>query len=235
MLPVAGAGEGNGMVRLRRRRANVGTYVDPPVVPLAPIDRVVEEAMIIYTSAVQMTIKNRIIVSALGEHLDYDHEALIDIASAELERLADENDETADRLERERELEPPRAADGVPSVGAADESDFDSLLAESHRRRPRVHRLTAAALRTQARSTSRLRSIVELARLDAADEVLRAVSAQATRGFEVDADYDLSRGERLRELELQLAALATSEASSSEPVDQPQPLRRRFRFRARRS
>ena len=63
----------------------------------APIERVVEEGVLIARNAVRMTVKNRIIVDAARDHLDYDDGALAGLVHVEFDQLA----EQAERLLRE--------------------------------------------------------------------------------------------------------------------------------------
>lgn len=49
--------------------------------------------------AVRLSAKNRVIMSAVRDRLDFDEEGLADFVRSELRRLADENDETAERVD----------------------------------------------------------------------------------------------------------------------------------------
>jgi hypothetical protein len=65
--------------------------VEPPTV-----DRVVDDAIIIAKTAVRMAVKNRIIVDAIREDLDYDPAEMGAVARRELDSLVDQNNELAD-------------------------------------------------------------------------------------------------------------------------------------------
>jgi hypothetical protein len=201
----------------RKRRASVGTYVEPPLVPLAPIERVVDEGAIIYLSAARMSVKNRIIVAALGKHLDYEPAVLRDAVREELGRLADDNDVTAARLE------------STPEAAAHPESVMDDDLVaqkrEDQRRRPRVHRLIAEVLREHARSEERLQAIVDQARGNAVDEMFLAIDSRLSTGAVVaDADYESSREQRL-------ADFVKFDLLGQEPEPEPKAGRRAKRAR----
>ncbi|MGV8876454.1 MAG: hypothetical protein ACOH1K_02965 [Rhodoglobus sp.] len=56
--------------------------------PEAPIERVVEEGVLIARNAVRMAVKNRIIVDAARDHLDYDDGALAGFVHVEFDDLA---------------------------------------------------------------------------------------------------------------------------------------------------
>jgi hypothetical protein len=178
------------MIR-RKRRVNVGTYVDPPLSPLAPIERVVDEGAIIYVAAARMALMNHIIVGALGrEHIDYEPDDLRVVVREELHRLADDNDATAERLETSRTVE--------------FESDMDEALAEQkrddQRRRPAVHRLIAEALRASAGSDAQVTTLVDKARADAVDSMFRAIQLQLlSPSVATDPDYNAERAARISE------------------------------------
>ena len=187
-------------MKLRRRGANVGTYVDPPVRPVAPVERVVEDGVVISTAAVKMVVKNHIIVAALRDHLDFDIQDLADVARAEFVQLARENEETADRLESEPD-------DTSESPGPDNASK--ARRREEHVRRPEVHRLLGAALREASEDDDATEDLVIRARDDAADEIGREVSTQLlAHQFEPEPDYDDHRAERLRDfVDIDLATL----------------------------
>jgi hypothetical protein len=205
----------------RRRRATVGRYVDPPLAPLAPIERVVEEGALIYVSSARMTVKNQIIVAAIGKQEDYAPDALRDALRRELERLADDNDETAVRLE------------ATPAVAIENENDLDDDVVrqkrEDQRRRPRVLRLTADHLRALALSEAEVDSLVEQARADAVDEMFRAINTRlAHGGVEADASYASEREQRLRDF-VAFDLLGEEPAAPPEPPAAPTARRKRDR------
>lgn len=80
----------------RRPRLNLGKFRAPEPVEEAPIERVVEEGVLIARNAVRMAVKNRIIVDAARDHLDYDDGALAGLVHVEFDQLA----EQAERLLR---------------------------------------------------------------------------------------------------------------------------------------
>ena len=185
----------------RRRRVDLGKYEHPPVSPLAPIERVVEEGVMISASAVRMAVKNQLIVAALREHRAYDATAVAGGAQEQLRLLAGENDETADRLEQTHRG--PASLEGDPD-------ENDRIRDEEHRRRPDVHRRLAAALREFAADPVAVAGLVDQARLDASAEIGREVVVRLHAGdFGADPHYEADRAERLRDLvEIDLAAVA---------------------------
>jgi hypothetical protein len=209
--------------RRRRARVNVGTFNPPERAPIAPIDHVVEDGVLISMWSVRMAIKNRLIVGALRDDERFDADALVEAAREEALAIAQENVDTADRLEDRREtldaLEDDFDFDlGLSTVGAGAEGGGGRTGAgrggsdpvredEEHRRRPRVHRQLATALRARAEDAGALADLVEGARQDAMDEIgreiLKRAEAQAdTSGFlpASDEDYESERQVRLRML-----------------------------------
>lgn len=186
-------------MRFRRRRADVGVYEDPPVPPLAPAERVVEDGVLVSTAAARLALKNRIIVGALRHNRDFDLPTLMDFARVELRRLAEENDETADRLEQER-------ARANPAPAPPNESARKARSREDHRRRPGIHRLLAAALRAEAEKDDAVEALVNQARDSAAAEISAAVEARLlSQRADSDPDYRAERAGRIAEfIELDL-------------------------------
>jgi hypothetical protein len=76
------------IVRLfrRRPRLNLGKFRAPEPIAEAPIKRVVEEGVLIARNAVRMAVKNRIIVDAARDHLDFDDGALAGLVHIEFDR-----------------------------------------------------------------------------------------------------------------------------------------------------
>lgn len=185
------------LFRRRRSRVNLGKYKPLPPEPIAPIDRVVEEGVLITGSSVRMAIKNKVIVSALRDDLNFDPEALAEAARDEFLALAKENTETAKRLERLGHLaySPGDADLGDPFV---DEDDID----EEHRRRPQVHRALAEALKAEAENPELIRAVVEQSRDDALEEIGRELRKKLRNsGYvrENDPKYEKMRAKRVKE------------------------------------
>lgn len=193
----------------RKKRADVGTYVDPPVMPLAPIERVVDEGALIYVASARMALMNHIVVGALGRHIDYEPVVLRHVVRTELLRLATDNNETAARLDESGIIE--------------FESGMDEELARQKRndqkRRPEVHRLIAEVLRTLALSDDQLDELVTQARANAVDAMLGAIQARlVTTSPAADPDYAAQRTQRINDfvrLDL-LSALPTQAPGPSD-------------------
>jgi len=172
----------------KKKRADVGTYVDPPITPLAPIERVVDEGALIYVASARMALMNYIIVGALGEHIDYEPDVLRDVVRGELERLAIDNEVTAARLEDTDTVE---YDSDMPK-------DLTQQKRNDQRRRPEVHRLIAENLRTCADSDEQVEKILTQARADAVDAMFRAIQSRlTTTSVEPEEDYESLRAQRI--------------------------------------
>jgi len=75
----------------RAPRVNLGKFVPPEPVEPAPVERVVEEGILISHTAVRMQVRNHLIVSAIRDDSSYDPEELGEFARREFESLADQN------------------------------------------------------------------------------------------------------------------------------------------------
>lgn len=181
---------------------------DEWVQPLAPIDAMVSDGLLIAHVAVRMSVKNHVLVAALREHADFDPQAIGRFAGAELLRLAEEHERSAERL--------------APIVEALPDVDRRSLAERLERdqqvRRPAVHRAIAVALRDASTEPALLDAIVQQAAYDAADEFGRAVAASAARSAARHPDDETGRAARLRLLvEKDLKALRRNSASRPRP------------------
>ena len=163
----------------RKRRVNLGVFVAPPETPPGPVERVVDEGMLIATSAVRMAIKNRIIVAVLRDGAAFDTSGMAEEARAEFEVLADRNAESARRVWRDGDWD--------------DEPQDDSAVAR-HRA---IFLGLEAALRENAADDGTIAELVTAARDDALAEV---VGTMAPRSYSArdDADYEADRAERMR-------------------------------------
>ncbi|PFG31704.1 hypothetical protein [Paramicrobacterium agarici] len=182
-------------LRRRKRTRDVGRYVPPASTTLAPIERVVEEGVLIAMSSVRMAVKNTLIVNAIRNDERFDIDKLAGSARQRVLSLAAENDQTASRLERAR---------GFRKPGPDDD--------EAHRRRPQVHRMVAERLRERADDDSEMTEIIERARTDAWEDIGREVRKRVgPPGFVPDQGdvYDRMRKSRMKRLvDVDLAALA---------------------------
>ena len=186
-------------MRFFRRRADVGTYEDPPARPLAPFETVVDDGVMISLAAVRLAAKNRIILSAVRDRLDFDETGLAAFIQTVLARLAEENEETAERVDE---------ASQDPGLARNVAIDVAVTIRDSHRRRPEVHRALARRLRELATDGSRIAELVSQAQEAAASELTRAAATRAAApSFADDAEYETQRPDRIAGLAGDLAEL----------------------------
>ncbi|MES2169137.1 MAG: hypothetical protein V4479_00225 [Actinomycetota bacterium] len=172
----------------KKRKVDLGKYVDPPVTPIPAVERIIEEGVLIATSAVRMTIKNQIIVAALRDHADFDESTLADAARADFVRLAEESEYTAARLEKS----------GKPKAPIVYESKVDANRRKEHRRRPKVERQLALALRAESDDNAAISALVARAKLDASEELRReVVNRLVSVTVEPDPDYEEFKAGRI--------------------------------------
>jgi len=181
--------------RWRKRRVDLGVYVAPEVVPPGPVERVVDEGMLIATSAVRMAVKNRIIVGVLRDGVAFDTSLIGDDARTEFTTLADRNAASARQVWRD---------------GEWDDEPQDDVGVARHRA---IFLGLEAALRAEAADDERIAALVTTARDDALAEV---VGTMAPRSYSArnDTEYDRERAERMRLLVA--VDLADLESESSE-------------------
>ncbi|MBC7591828.1 MAG: hypothetical protein H7226_12425 [Salinibacterium sp.] len=187
----------------RRREVHVGTYVAPEPVEPPPVDRIAEDGVLIAESVVRMTLRNRIIVDALRDGKDLDRSSLVAIASAELESLADNEWETAERMKLRRES-------FRVDAPWADDTELVSARQREGQRRESVHRALSKAFADRAAESELLSVLVEQARVEAWDEVAPVLVDRAMIQKPVRTkEYESLRDERLGALlALDLSELA---------------------------
>ncbi|MGV8885034.1 MAG: hypothetical protein ACOH1T_05535 [Microbacteriaceae bacterium] len=115
----------------RTKRVNLGTFVAPEPIPPAPVERVVEEGMLIATTAVRMHVRNSLVVDVIRHDNDFDPEALLLVARHEFETLADQNDATASTRHTQRNLAVLRALSAALRAAAADDDVLRSIVEQA--------------------------------------------------------------------------------------------------------
>lgn len=165
---------------------------------------VVADAVALATAAVRIAVKNLLIVRALRDSADYEHDWWRGAVAREFEVIAVENETDAARLEQVREAT--RRKKGRPQHPG----DFRATDAPVLRRRIRVLRKISARLREIATDESALDALIADARRAALDEITGARHTPAPR-VTLDAD---DRMIALSLLAGDLAALAEERGAS---------------------
>ncbi len=201
-----------GMRRFRRAgRVDVGTYEAPAPVEPAPIDRIVDEGVLIAESLVRMKIRNRVIVDALRDRKDLKRAKLAARAAKHLLKLAANELATAERVRARRD-------DRDVSDPLQDDQGYDDDGLRESKRRETVHLALADGLTARAHDRAALRSLIEVARQEAWRDVAPVLESRATdaaRVYLVDSRYAAERDDRIAAfIALDLAGLAAERGYS---------------------
>jgi hypothetical protein len=195
----------------RGRGVDVGTYVAPDPTPPVPIERIVDEGILIAENLVRMKLRNKVIVDSLRDRKDLKRAKLMVRASKQLLKLADNERATAERVRERRENAD--VSDPLQEYAGYDEDE----RIES-KRRETVHRALADSLAERARDQKALRALIEGARGEAWRDVSAVLEQRATdtaRVYIVDSRYAEERDERIAALiALDLAELAAERGFS---------------------
>ncbi|MCU1403797.1 MAG: hypothetical protein JWQ43_100 [Glaciihabitans sp.] len=178
----------------RSRGVDVGSFVAPPPVAPAPVARVVADGALIGGSVVRMILRNRVVVDVLRERAFFDRAALSDYAAQELQALAAQEQQSAERISVRRDEQ--RAA---PDYAGLDLPKLQETL-----RRERIHRELSAAFISWAADADRLAIMVETARDDAWSEIGPVLIAGAEQSVRLsgpghygdDGNYDGNGNDR---------------------------------------
>lgn len=195
-------------------------YVDPDPVPLAPVERLVEEGLMIAKQAVTMDVKNITLIRVLRDRDDLDPDRVARDVETELEQHAAEQEDYADRMTAElRDLD--RRYDDSEHQHDYREPDAEALL-----RRRDVYRGLAAELRRLGEDDEFVRSIASTVQEELWRDVSSAIEARLEytyrRSLEDDPQYLREREERmrtLREVDLELLARGRRVQQALEDLD----------------
>ncbi|GAB3402837.1 hypothetical protein GCM10027515_13040 [Schumannella luteola] len=179
----------------RRRRVDVGRYEPLEPTAPAPVERVVDEGVLIAETAVRMSVKNAVILSALRDRLDLDRDSLARHAADELRAAASRELESLERVQR---LAEERKDQPKPKyVGDDANLPREPIDAIAERVRP----VLAARLRALADDPEHLGDLVERARTEAWAEIAQSFERRAAALARADQqqgdDYELRRADRL--------------------------------------
>ncbi|CAM5524519.1 hypothetical protein [Leifsonia shinshuensis] len=159
------------------------------------LEQTVEEGMLLAEYATRMAVKNHIVVDTLQYGNDFDPARHTGEAAHLLRELASEQGEAAGRIDADLEV-----AQGLRGDATHPHDYRDVDVANLRLRRDAAVAL-ASALRAKADSEDELLALVERGRVDAWDEVGRAIEAglDAFSGVEaLKADYEREKPARLK-------------------------------------
>ena len=205
-----------GMTFFRRRprgQLDLGHYKAPAAEPAVPVQRVVDEGLLVALSGVRLAVKNRMIVAALRDGLDYDHADYADFATERIVEVADHEQNAAAQLRRRID------------IAALPLDDADRV---EYERRALIRSELARALRAVTHDDAALGAILDASRHAALDDVAttlgqRAVgpSASTDEHYLPGPDYETDKGDRVAALiVLDLALLAVERGTSLDEISE---------------
>ena len=199
--------------RRPRGRLDLGHYEAPVFETVVPVQRVVDEGLLVAISGVRLAVKNRMIVVALRDGLDYDHADYAAFAAARIAEVAEHEEQSAARL-RTR-IDDSRLPDDDPER-------------VEYERRAQIRLELARALRAVAADGAALDAILEDSRHAALDDIATTLGPRAfdpsgsTDGhYTAGADYEDDKVDRVAALiVLDLALLAVERGTSLDQISE---------------
>lgn len=197
--------------RRRRGQLDLGHYKAPAAVPAVPVQRVVDEGLLVAVSGIRMAVKNRMIVAALRDGLDYSHAYYAAFATERIAEVADHEENAATHLRRRID------------IAAMPLDDLDRV---EHERREQIRLQLASALRRVAADDAALGVILDEARHAALDDIGTNLAPRTTtlsdapgEHYTAGPDYDDDKGDRVAALiVLDLALLAVERGTSLDQI-----------------
>jgi hypothetical protein len=190
----------------RRRRVKMKPF-DESALPESKPPSVAEatsDGLMLAEHAGRMTLKNIIIVGALGGSDSYDAVQYLDAAAGVLAELAEEFEQDGERVAR--------ALRSIENRSGSATRAHDYRTADAHNLRVRRAVLASLVeyLRDRRDDRAYLLGFIESARKDAWSDIARVLQDSLDRSRIVtDAAYERARGERMRLLADDLVRLAT--------------------------
>ena len=190
----------------RRQSLDLGKYVAPVDGPQPSIEDLIDEAMLIAAAGVRIAVKNQIILRSARDHSDYDPAYYRAAVRVELESIAAEKDDDAQRI----------ADDSVSARSkrgqASHQSDYRYIDAGRLFRRERVSRGLAERLRALSSDDEYIEQVVAVSLASALDEIAASVVEKLLQADRpIDHTYLAERDERIR--------LVLEDLADLEPID----------------
>lgn len=162
---------------------------------LAPVEEIVEQGMMVADVATRMTVKNAIILNALGNRADYDQQQIIEMVRETVLGLANERGGDAKHISRMRgEISAHGSSQWTKNSFGQDDS-------KTLRHRQEVYEQVAAQLMQRAEDDEYLTQTAERARSAAWQEIGDSISQKATHPYYSggsSAEYQRERDERIQ-------------------------------------
>jgi len=180
----------------RKRSAPTRTKRRLPKRELAPVEEIVEQGLLVADVAVRMTVKNQIILNALGRKADYDGAQIEEMVRHALLELVDERERDARHIARMR--------DEIRSTGHSSwsENDYGNDDNSTLRHRQQVYEQVAIELRQRAENEEYLQQTAERARAAAWHEIGDSLKEKASHPYYAGGSSDEYKREREGRIEL---------------------------------
>lgn len=181
---------------LKRKRRPARPKRRLPQRHLAPVEEIVEQGLMVADVATRMTVKNDIILNALGKKADYDEAQIIEMVRESVTELAVERERDARHISRMR--------DEIRNTGYSSwsENDYGSDDNSTLRHRQEVYERVAEELTSRANDDDYLRTTAERARTAAWHEIGASLEERATHPYYAGGSSSEYQREREARLEL---------------------------------
>lgn len=162
---------------------------------LAPVEEIVEQGLLVTDVAARMTVKNAIILNALGRKADFNLDEVVGMVRDTLLELADERDDDARHIAQMRSE--------IRRLGTSSwsENDYGSDDNKTLRHRQEVYESIAVELRARAEDDAYLQQTAERARTAAWAEVGDSLQRTASHPYYAGGsseEYQQARDERIQ-------------------------------------
>lgn len=199
-----------------------------PVKPLAPVEEIVEQGILVAEVAIRMSVKNTIIMNALKRGKAYDVAEIHELVRATTLELADERDRDAKHIQRIR--------DEIRKYGrsAWQETEYAADDMRTLKHRQEVYERMKVMLEERASDDAFVSTTASQARQAAWGEVGESLKERASHPYYAGGgskEYQREREDRIeRFIEEDLAALVNERAEGAEG-----DASRRFTWRRKRA
>lgn len=182
---------------------------------LAPVEEIVEQGLLVADVAVRMSVKNAIILNALGEKVDYDKSQIESMVKDSAMELAVERERDARHISRMR------AEIRKSGYSTWSENDYGSEDNATLRHRQEVYEQVAKELRERAENTEYLATTAERSRVAAWKEIGDSLKEKASHPYYAGGaseEYKKSREARIELLiQRDLTALVKKQSQKNAP------------------
>lgn len=179
---------------------------------LAPVEEIVEQGLMVADVAVRMSVKNEIIMNALGRDVNFDKDEILELVRKSTENLAEERERDALHIQRIRH-EIKRSGRSTWSESSSYDGGDNSTL----KHRQEVYEGVAAELRKRAQDEEFLRARAESAHELAWEEIGTSLKDRAEHPYYSGGHTQEYRDERESRIQLLIQKDLTELMQQQEP------------------